>query len=87
MLRKLGKSHRSRRNLLAEPNKGQAMVEMALVATILLMLTFGTADLGLFMYKYVQAANCTREAAQGAPPFAKIRATSRTASTRRSSQR
>jgi Flp pilus assembly protein TadG len=66
MLRKLRKSQRSRRNLLAERNKGQAMVEMALVATILLMLTFGTADLGLFMYKYVQAANCTREAARRA---------------------
>ena len=42
------------------------MVEMAIVAMLLLMLTFGTADMGLFMYKYVQAANCTREAARRA---------------------
>ena len=42
------------------------MVEMAIVALLLLTLTFGTADMGLFMYKYVQAANCTREAARRA---------------------
>ncbi len=39
---------------------------MAIVAMLLLTLTFGTADMGLFMYKYVQAANCTREAARRA---------------------
>jgi len=38
----------------------------AIVALLLLTLTFGTADMGLFMYKYVQAANCTREAARRA---------------------
>lgn len=42
------------------------MVEMAIVAMFLLMLTFGTADIGIYMYKYVQAANCTREAARRA---------------------
>jgi len=46
--------------------RGQAMVEMAIVAMLLLTLTFGIADMGLFMYKYVQAANCTREAARRA---------------------
>lgn len=55
-----------KRKLRTRSRPGQAMVEMALVALILLILTFGTADFGLFMYKYVQAANCTREAARRA---------------------
>ena len=42
------------------------MIEMALVMMILLMLTFGTVDAGLYMYRFVQAANCTREAARRA---------------------
>jgi len=42
------------------------MIEMALVIMLLLMLTFGIADMGIYMYKYVQAANCTREAARRA---------------------
>lgn len=42
------------------------MIEMALIMLILLMLTFGIADLGLFMYDYVQAANCAREGARRA---------------------
>jgi Flp pilus assembly protein TadG len=46
--------------------EGQAMLEMALVVLLLLILTFGVADMGLYMYKYVQAANCTREAARRA---------------------
>jgi len=54
------------------------MIEMALVMMILLTLTFGIADAGLFMYDYVQAANCSREGARRAavratnaesPPF------------------
>lgn len=45
---------------------GQAMVEMALIITVLLVLAFGTVDAGLYMYRYVQAANCTREAARRA---------------------
>ena len=58
----------ARRSLVrsGKPKPGQAMVEMALVAMLLLTLTFGIADMGLFMYKYVQAANCTREAARRA---------------------
>src|SRR5690242_4960807 len=58
----------ARRSLVrsGKPKPGQAMVEMALVAMLLLGLTFGVADMGLFMYKYVQAANCTREAARRA---------------------
>lgn len=55
-----------RRSGLVRTLPGQAMIEMALVITILLSLTFGTADLGLYMYQYVQAANCTREAARRA---------------------
>jgi hypothetical protein len=42
------------------------MIEMALVIMILLVLTFGIADVGLYMYRFVQAANCTREAARQA---------------------
>ena len=45
---------------------GQALIEMALVIMILLTLTFGIADAGLYMYDFVQAANCTREAARRA---------------------
>jgi hypothetical protein len=54
------------------------MIEMALVIMILLTLTFGIADIGLYMYDYVQAANCVRESARraavradnaGSPPF------------------
>ena len=59
-------------------HRGNAMIEMALVMMILLTLTFGIADIGLYMYQYVQAANCAREAARRAsvraanadsPPF------------------
>jgi hypothetical protein len=42
------------------------MVEMALVTLLLLTLTFGIADIGLYMFDYVQTANCTREAARRA---------------------
>jgi hypothetical protein len=54
------------------------MIEMALVIMILFMLTFGVADIGLYMYDYVQAANCVRESARraavradnaGSPPY------------------
>ena len=66
MIRPLLSANPCRRGPLKSPTRGQAMVEMAIVAMLLLMLTFGTADMGLFMYKYVQAANCTREAARRA---------------------
>ena len=55
-----------RRSKSASAKPGQAMVEMALVAMILLILAFGTVDAGIYMYRYVQAANCTREAARRA---------------------
>ncbi len=51
---------------------------MALVMMLLLILTFGIADIGIYMYDYVQAANCVRESARRAsvraddaesPPF------------------
>lgn len=67
-----------RRRGIAKPKPGQAMIEMALVVMILLTLTFGTVDIGLYMYDYVQAANCVRESARRAavraenaasPPF------------------
>ncbi len=46
--------------------RGQAVVEMALVTPLLLMLCFGVIDFGYYMYNYVQAANCVREAARRA---------------------
>ena len=45
---------------------GQAIVEMAVIMTVLLTLMIGTIDMGIFMYKYVQAANCVRESARRA---------------------
>jgi len=45
---------------------GQAMLEMAIVATVLLTLAFGIIDFGVFFYRYVQAANCARESARRA---------------------
>jgi Flp pilus assembly protein TadG len=42
------------------------MIEMALVILMLLILTFGIADVGLYMFRFVQATNCTREVARRA---------------------
>ena len=58
--------HRRFRFRGPDARPGQAMVEMALVIMLLLILTFGIADVGLYMYRFVQAANCTREAARQA---------------------
>ena len=44
--------------------KGQAIVEMAIVMVLLLTLTFGVLDMGVYMYRYIQAANCVREYAR-----------------------
>jgi Flp pilus assembly protein TadG len=61
---------RVRRNRLAPSpprrRRGQAMVEMAIVATVLMVLAFGIIDFGIYFYRYVQAANCVREAARRA---------------------
>jgi hypothetical protein len=51
---------------LARPRKGQAVVETALVLPILLVLMFGIAEMGLYMFDYVQAINCARESARRA---------------------
>jgi Flp pilus assembly protein TadG len=56
--------HRARS--LARPRRGQAIIETALVLPLLLTLVFGIAEMGLYMYDYVQAANCAREAARRA---------------------
>ena len=67
-----------RARTLARPRRGQAVLETALVLPLLLTLVFGTAEMGLYMYDYVQAANCAREAARraavrdasaGSPPY------------------
>jgi hypothetical protein len=41
-------------------------METALVLPVLIILLFGIAEFGLYMYDYVQAANCAREAARRA---------------------
>ena len=51
---------------LAQPRRGQALIETALVLPLLLTLMFGIAEMGLYMYDYMQAANCAREAARRA---------------------
>lgn len=45
---------------------GQAVIEMALVMTVLLTLTFGMVDFGLFLNGYIRATNCVREVAREA---------------------
>jgi Flp pilus assembly protein TadG len=52
--------------VLARPRRGQAILETALVLPILVTLVFGIAEVGLYMYDYVQATNCAREAARRA---------------------
>ncbi len=47
-------------------HRGQAIIEMAVVMTLLLSLTFSILDMGVYMYRYIQAANCAREVARRA---------------------
>jgi Flp pilus assembly protein TadG len=51
---------------ILRPRRGQAILETALVLPILVTLVFGIAEFGLYMYDYVQAANCAREAVRRA---------------------
>lgn len=44
--------------------EGQALVEMAIVIVLMIMLSVSSLDFGIYMYRYVQAANCVREAAR-----------------------
>jgi Flp pilus assembly protein TadG len=46
--------------------EGQALIEMAIVIVLMIMLTVSSVDFGVYMYRYVQAANCVREAARRA---------------------
>lgn len=39
---------------------------MAIVIMIMVMVTVASIDFGIYMYRYVQAANCVREAARRA---------------------
>lgn len=57
---------RKRARSLARPRRGQALVETALVLPLMLILVFGVAEIGMYMYDYVQASNCAREAARRA---------------------
>lgn len=49
---------------LARPRRGQAIIETALVLPILVLLVFGIAEFSLYMYEYLQAGSCAREAAR-----------------------
>jgi hypothetical protein len=49
-----------------EEKPGQAVIEMALVMTVLLILSFGMADFGLLLTAEIQATNCAREIARRA---------------------
>ena len=44
--------------------QGQSVVEVALVLPILLILFFGIAEVGFFLFAQVQVANATREGAR-----------------------
>jgi hypothetical protein len=52
--------------LKTRPAQGQALVEMAIVIVILVTITVASVDFGVYMYRYVQASNCVREAARRA---------------------
>ena len=68
MTANIAKAGRARltRHSLSGRARGQALIEMVLVVTVLMTLAFGIIDFGVYMYKYVQAANCVREAARRA---------------------
>lgn len=55
---------RDRPQARARRRQGQAIVETAIVMLLLLTLTFGILDMGVYMYRYIQAANCVREFAR-----------------------
>ena len=46
--------------------RGQAIIEMAIVMVLLLILSFGMADFGLYLTGYIRATNCAREVARQA---------------------
>lgn len=47
-------------------NQGQALIEMAIVVMIMITIVVASIDFGVYLYRYVQAANCVREAARRA---------------------
>lgn len=52
--------------------RGQSIVEMALILPFLLLITVGTMELGYYIYTYSELENATRRAAEWAsttPPF------------------
>ncbi len=59
----LRKAARERRT---DATRGQALVEMAIVFMIMMTLIVASIDFGVYLYRYVQAANCVREAARRA---------------------
>lgn len=51
---------------LTRRRRGQALVEMAIVMSTILILTFGMVDFGLYLTGYIRASNCAREVARAA---------------------
>jgi Flp pilus assembly protein TadG len=58
--------HRHSRRALSRRQRGQAVIEMALVMTVLLILSFGMVDFGMFLTGYIRASNCAREVTRAA---------------------
>lgn len=63
---KLGLLRRTPRRRLTGRRRGQAILEMAVVMSLLLILTFGMVDFGLFLTGYIRASNCAREVTRAA---------------------
>lgn len=55
-----------RRGIVRRRHRGQAIVEMAMVMSVLMVLSMGIVDSSLFLTAYIRATNCTREAARAA---------------------
>ncbi|MDP9470786.1 MAG: pilus assembly protein [Chloroflexota bacterium] len=62
----LSRARRQPPSGLGHQHRGQALIEMAMVVMILLTLVGGIFDFSIYMYRYVQASNCVREAARRA---------------------
>ncbi len=58
--------HQGPRRGLTGRKRGQAMVEMAIVMTLLLILSFGMVDFGLYLTGTIRASNCAREVTRAA---------------------
>ena len=55
---------RARAQHLARPRRGQSMVEFALILPIILLIVFGTIDIGRIVFLKAQLENAVREGAR-----------------------